>query len=150
MNAVYKWGWFGGANTNCGCDSLYAAYFGTGLLLSYLVRCVAQSPLHVAHSSPAVPVHRLLHPDLQAGCGAPAQGARGRHEEEDAMSGHFRGRAAMGRLVQRQSEPLEPRPLEPSSSPHCLQACVIACNDHCWRCRVCSQATRSIDLGAGG
>jgi hypothetical protein len=38
MNAVYKWGWFGGANTDCGCDSLYAAYFGTGLLLSYLVR----------------------------------------------------------------------------------------------------------------
>jgi hypothetical protein len=39
MNAVYKWGWFGGANTDCGCDDLYAAYFGTGLLLSYLVRC---------------------------------------------------------------------------------------------------------------
>ena len=38
MNAVFKWGWFGGMNTDCGCDSLYAAYFGTGLLLSYLVR----------------------------------------------------------------------------------------------------------------
>lgn len=36
MNAVYGWGLFGGANTNCGCDSLPAAYFGTGLLLSYL------------------------------------------------------------------------------------------------------------------
>jgi hypothetical protein len=38
MNAAFKWGWFGGMNTDCGCDSLYAAYFGTGLLLSYLVR----------------------------------------------------------------------------------------------------------------
>ena len=38
MNAAYKWGWFGGANTDCGCDHLWAAYFGTGLLLSYLVR----------------------------------------------------------------------------------------------------------------
>lgn len=38
MNAVYKWGFFGGANTDCGCDSLYAAYFGTFLLLSYLAR----------------------------------------------------------------------------------------------------------------
>lgn len=38
MNATFKWGWFNGANTDCGCDSLYAAYFGTGLLLSYLVR----------------------------------------------------------------------------------------------------------------
>jgi uncharacterized membrane protein YciS (DUF1049 family) len=36
MNAVYKWGFFGGANTDCGCDSLTAAWFGTGLLLSYL------------------------------------------------------------------------------------------------------------------
>jgi hypothetical protein len=36
MNHVYGWGWFGGANTNCGCDHLWAAYFGTGLLLSYL------------------------------------------------------------------------------------------------------------------
>lgn len=41
MNAVYKWGWFGGANTDCGCDNLYAAYFGTGLLLSYLVCCTS-------------------------------------------------------------------------------------------------------------
>ena len=38
VNAAYKWGWFGGANTDCGCDHLWAAYFGTGLLLSYLVR----------------------------------------------------------------------------------------------------------------
>ncbi len=44
MNAVYKWGWFGGANTDCGCDSLYAAYFGTGLLLSYLVRARGPQP----------------------------------------------------------------------------------------------------------
>jgi fatty acid elongase 3 len=36
MNAVFAWGWFGGANTDCACDSLPAAYFGTGLLLSYL------------------------------------------------------------------------------------------------------------------
>jgi len=44
MNAAFKWGWFGGMNTDCGCDSLYAAYFGTGLLLSYLVRCLASVP----------------------------------------------------------------------------------------------------------
>lgn len=36
VNAVYGWGFFGGINTNCGCDSLTAAFFGTGLLLSYL------------------------------------------------------------------------------------------------------------------
>ena len=50
MNAVYKWGWFGGSNTDCGCDSLYAAYFGTGLLLSYLVRCRRTCSLGVLDS----------------------------------------------------------------------------------------------------
>ena len=62
MNAVYKWGWFGGANTDCGCDSLYAAYFGTGLLLSYLVRCLGRAALLVRPWSlitppPSVPGH---------------------------------------------------------------------------------------------
>jgi len=52
MNAVFKWGWFGGLNTDCGCDSLYAAYFGTGLLLSYLVRQPAQRQPRAASHAP--------------------------------------------------------------------------------------------------
>ena len=37
LNYLHGWGWFGGANTDCGCDYLPAAYFGSGLLLSYLL-----------------------------------------------------------------------------------------------------------------
>ena len=96
MNAAFKWGWFGGMNTDCGCDSLYAAYFGTGLLLSYLVRrchamlscvCLLLRP-HPA----SVPVHRLLHPDLQArrGEAAPGEARRRAQEDEVSASGHAR------------------------------------------------------------
>jgi hypothetical protein len=89
MNAVYKWGWFGGANTDCGCDSLYAAYFGTGLLLSYLVRCLhcrsACLPLVAHFPTLSVPLHRVLHRNLQARCRAPAQGQAGGGGEEEAV-----------------------------------------------------------------
>ena len=56
MNAAFKWGWFGGMNTDCGCDSLYAAYFGTGLLLSYLVRALRHgSSRRLAALTPCTP-----------------------------------------------------------------------------------------------